>query len=182
MKYATALISALSILTLATQAGADELSLVEEQKPMAKNALYVELGGNGAGYTLNYERRVHDLAAIRVGAMFWQVSASVSSGSAEASASSSMIMVPVMASFLGLGSANHKLEISGGAALTRFSGNVSTGFGDVSGTGMTAFATGAVGYRYAPRDGGFVFRAAYTPIASKDFIFHWGGVSFGYSF
>ncbi len=41
----------------------------------------------------------------------------------------------------------------------------------------------AVGYRYAKKEGGFVFRLGYTPIYEfyKRFV-HWGGVSFGYAF
>jgi hypothetical protein len=157
---------------------------VTSSKPLiAKNALYVELGGNGVGYTLNYERRIAEQASLRVGGMFWKASATASSGGDSVSSSATMAIVPVMANFLGLGTANHKLEVGAGVAMAYFSGEASNSIGDkVSGTGMVPMGTATLGYRYQPRDGGFLFRAGYTPVFNKDFVFHWGGVSFGYGF
>jgi hypothetical protein len=43
---------------------------------------------------------------------------------------------------------------------------------------------GRIGYRYQPQKGGFLFRAAYTPILNGNgwFGYHWAGISFGYIF
>jgi hypothetical protein len=52
-----------------------------------------------------------------------------------------------------------------------------------TGTGLGIAATGIVGYRYLPRDGGLTFGAGFTPLlrASKGFL-PWGGVNVGYAF
>ena len=40
-----------------------------------------------------------------------------------------------------------------------------------------------LGYRYQKQSGGFLFRAAYTPILEfNKYLRHWAGLSFGYSF
>ena len=49
------------------QADESEIPQVKSERS-ARNAIYIELGGNGAWYSLNYERFVMDEAAIRIGA------------------------------------------------------------------------------------------------------------------
>ena len=77
-------------LILSSVASAQELSLVEK-KP-ASNAVYVELGGNGAWYSVNYERYLRKDASVRIGAMYMSVTASAG----DASGSASWIAVPIM--------------------------------------------------------------------------------------
>ena len=71
-------------------ASAQEVSL---ERPTAKNAIYVELGGNGAWYSLNYERYLRKDASVRIGGMYMSVQASAG----ESSASASWLAVPVFA-------------------------------------------------------------------------------------
>ena len=76
----------------------------------ADNSLYLELGGSGAVYSLNYERFVHDDVSLRVG--FGYVSlkgANIDGGTVTADVS--MLTIPVTASYLGIGSGNHRLEL-----------------------------------------------------------------------
>lgn len=47
----------------------------------------------------------------------------------------------------------------------------------------TTFGHLSFGYRLAPADGGFSFRAFMSPVFGSDFFIpYWGGVSFGYKF
>jgi hypothetical protein len=52
-----------------------------------------------------------------------------------------------------------------------------------SGVGLGLAATGVIGYRYLPHDGGFTFGAGFTPLLrpSKGFL-PWGGVTVGWQF
>src|SRR6185436_16775119 len=89
-----------------------------QQVKKANNAMYVELGGNGLWYSMNYERLVKPSVAFRLGLSYMSVSAA----SGSASASASMAGVPVTISYL-VGSGNSKLEIGGGVLLEKFSGS-----------------------------------------------------------
>src|SRR6185503_16409972 len=127
------------------------------EKSSAGNALYVELGGNSAWYSLNYERYLRDDASVRVGAMYMSVQASAG----EASANASWLAVPIMFNYLGLHAGSHALELA---------------------AGIVPVGTATIGYRYASPDGGFLFKAGYTPLffvtTEEKQVFHWGGMSF----
>jgi hypothetical protein len=146
----------------------------------AVNTVYLELGGNGLWYSLNYERILPQNIALRVGTSYMSMSAS--SGTANASISS--FGVPLTASYLGLGGANHKFELGGGILFEKFSGQASSGFGEkAEGGGLFPMATFIAGYRYAPARGGFNFKLALTPVWHPDLgTFMWGGMAFGVGF
>jgi hypothetical protein len=151
----------------------------QSQERTAFNAIYVELGGNGLWYSMNYERLVQDFS-LRVGASFMSVSASAGTSSASVSS----FGIPLTASYLGIGGQNHKLEVGAGILFERFSGQASSGFGqNATGGGFYPMATFVFGYRYAPAGGGFNFKLAFTPVYHPDLgTFPWGGMSFGYGF
>jgi len=154
--------------------------------PSANNALYVELGGNGGFYTINYERFLRRDASVRVGLMYMSISASAGSGMDSASAKVTWTSVPVMFQYLGIAAGSHALELAGGVNMMYMSGNASTFDSTASASGVIPVGTATLGYRYSDPTGGFVFRAGYTPLffvttEVKD-IFHWGGASFGYRF
>ncbi len=75
------------------------------------------------------------------------------------SASTSMIFLPITASYLGIRSGKHALELGAGATIISVSGSAS-GFGvNASGSGLVPVGNLLVGYRIHPVDGaGFHFR------------------------
>jgi len=173
---------ALFMSTIATtQAFAGDGITAQAPAP-AQNALYVELGGNGAFYSINYERYLRPDMAVRVGGSFMSIDASA--GSAESK--SSWLTIPLMFEYLGVASGPHALELGGGVDLMWFSGTASTFDATAMDKGVIPVGTATLGYRYSAPDGGFVFRAGYTPLffvtTSTKQVFHWGGMSFGYRF
>jgi hypothetical protein len=145
----------------------------------APNAVYLELGGNGVIYSVNYERILPGDIGLRAG--FGRLSLGASSGTSTAKVSATG--VPLTVSYLGIGGSS-KLELGGGILMEKFTGQASWGPGEkVKSGAFVPMATFILGYRYAPMHGGFNFKLAYTPVYQKDLgFFNWGGISFGYGF
>jgi hypothetical protein len=80
-----------------------------EPKRTAFNALYVELLGNAGVYSLNYERFVTDDVSIRGGLMY--VSLGVRERGEREQAKATVLFVPLMVYYLGVGNADHKLDL-----------------------------------------------------------------------
>ncbi len=155
----------------------------------AKNAIYLDLGGPGLIYSLNYERElIPDLSA-RIGISYLSMGASASSGSGSATVSAEFtyLAVPITASYLGIGSENNMFEVGGGPVIMNFSGSGLIESDDASvaaGDSVTTLAlTGMAGYRHQPSDGGFVFRIGVSPtmIFGAGFL-PWGYLSLGAAF
>lgn len=150
------------------------------QEQVAKNAVYLEIFGNGGPYSVNYERAITQKFLLRVG--FASLSSSEDFGG-----ESSKTTIPVMINSL-FGSGNHKLEAGAGVLL-----GSEKYTGDETLTGRpeskeTIFAlTGVAGYRYQKPSGGLILRAGLTPFLNigdseyPDFNFSAGG-SIGYAF
>jgi hypothetical protein len=156
------------------------------EKSTAKNSLYAELGGNSGWYSINYERFIMPDAAIRVGVSYMSVTASAGTGMNSSSANATWATVPIMFNYLGLRAGSHALELGGGVNMMYFSGSAATFDATAMSSGVVPVGAATIGYRFSNPDGGFVFRAGYTPLIfltteQKD-IFHWGGMSFGYRF
>ena len=122
----------------------------------ARNAVYLEGGGNALLYSMNYERMVIGGLSARVGvslipAWFPWVG--------EGDDGAALVMVPVQAGYVS-GTGNHHLEIGAGATF----GNASVDIGDLEGKESWVFGTGTVGYRFQRPEGGVVFRATVTPL------------------
>lgn len=134
--------------------------------PPARDAVYLELLGNGVLYTVNYDRRFTDDLTGRVGL-------GVFGG----------VAVPVMANYL-LGEGRGRLELGAGVVLIGASdvdiGEVDPGEEEQDLDWLAGTAT--VGYRYQPASGGFVFRIGLTPLFSLHGGVPWLGVSFGRAF
>ncbi len=145
---------------------------------MASNAVYVELLGNGGFYTLNYERRIIEPLTLRIGFGFISVSATAGSSTSRAS----LLSIPIMANYIGLGNDRHHLELGGGLLLLYASASVSSAGTAASGSGFGVGGTLTTGYRYQPREGGFLFRAGFTPMFGSGGFQAWGGASFGGAF
>ena len=133
----------------------------------ANNSFFLEAGGPGLLYSLNYERAVENDFGLRIGFSYTSFSASASSGGSSGSASATFITVPVIASYLGLGSGNNMLELGLGGTMIYASGAASGTGISASGSGTTALATAIIGYRRQPIDGGFQFRIGLEALAGK---------------
>jgi hypothetical protein len=111
---------------------------------------------------------------------------SVQASAGESSASASWLAVPIMVNYLGLAAGNHALELGAGVDLMHFSAGASSFDATAEASGFVPVPTATLGYRYKPTDGGFLFRAGYTPLffvtGENKQVFHWAGLSFGYSF
>jgi hypothetical protein len=156
----------------------------------APNSIYAEGLGAGLAYSVNYERMVIDDLGVRLGVSYMSMSASAGT----ASASSSLLTIPLTASYIGIRSGKHSLELGGGATLIRSSGSGSSVGVSASGSGMTALGTAMLGYRIHPVDrAGFHFRVGLMALAgnglgfsttdpNKFGVLPWFYISFGASF
>lgn len=105
------------------------------------NAIYLELGGQGIGLSLNYDYRFHPHFTIRVGASFLGLGAGI----------------PFSLTFLTGQNSSHHLELSLGATYAE----VASIFDSSPEQVVLPFAN--IGYRYQPRKGGFIMRIGFTP-------------------
>jgi hypothetical protein len=148
-----------------TQTGAPNWPSQPVYEPLVEppqNAFYGELGGSGLLYSVNYEFRFIPELGARVG----------------------LTVIPfcifrcktyvggpiTMSTFLGEGS--HHVEL--GAGVTAFFVNDND----------ARWVEGHIGYRYEAVDGGFLFRAMFTPLFRMNKLndaLPWGGLSAGYS-
>lgn len=134
-----------------------------EQDP-APNAIYLEGGGPGLWYSLNYERHVTPDLAVRVGFSYLSFSATATSGDTTASASAAFLTFPLTVAYVGV----RGLEVGGGATITYVSGAASTGLSSASGSGMVPLANVLLGYRSHPMgDAGFQFRIGVAGLIGK---------------
>ncbi len=149
----------------------------------ARNAVYLELLGNGGLYSVNFERILHDTLALRVGFATWNSPALFYDGTPP----DRLTTVPVTVSYL-LGGGERKLELGGGVTFGRETRDRSSRHETSS---SFSNLTGIIGYRSQPPGRGYLFRAGVTPFYSFDqgedaypdsgFTLS-AGVSFGYRF
>ncbi len=137
------------------------------QERTAVNSVFAEGLGPGLAYSLNYERTLENDFGLRIGASYMSLGASVSSGSGTLSASAGWYSVPFVASYLGIASGNHVLELGIGGIFLHGSGSGS-GFGmSASEAGNFLLGTAVIGYRRQPVNGGFMFRIGVSALAGK---------------
>ena len=143
-------------------------------------AVYLELGGSGLLYSLNYDMRLtrgrQDGMGFRVGIGGISARGSTNDDTAQAG----YLAIPVTFNYL-IGERRHALELGAGATLLDFNahGNVDNDYFDADFTGPVPHAN--IGYRYQSLDNGFTGRLTYTPFIG-DGIEHWIGISFGVNF
>lgn len=149
-----------------------------------RNSVFLEAGGNGVIYSLNYDRFLTDSFGGRIGLMY--------ASAPRVSGYTSMTIVPVIAEYF-VGSGSNKLELGAGAGFfssRRYKTDFAQGgpYEYLSNHSSTLW-TLVAGYRSEPIDGGFLFRAVITPSfgwaraleSTCDFL-PWGGISVGYAF
>lgn len=135
----------------------------------ARNAVYVEAFGPGLFYSLNYERRITENISLRGGFTAYTF----------------LVGFPVMVNAL-LGQDGDYFEIGIGVVPYYGFGSDLLPFASSSyikmGNGLM-YGTAAMGYRYQPYDGGFLFGIEFTAFfAHHNTFWPWGGVSIGYAF
>ncbi|MDP4220193.1 MAG: hypothetical protein Q8896_07130 [Bacteroidota bacterium] len=128
----------------------------EEQIVTAANTVYLEFLGNGHLFSLNYERRIFEDFALRIGY-----------GDNYLDSPS----IPLMAYyFWNFGSSNVQFGL--GVAVTP---NLDDN--------QYVYLTGSIGYRYQPKSGGFIFEGGFTPIyVFFRGLNPWFGLGVGYAF
>ena len=146
----------------------------------AKNSVFLELGGNAGIYSLNYERYLTDNLAARIGAGYFAATFTDDEEESEGE----LWLIPATVSYVGIGAGSHRLEIGGGVLIGHASETTSTFDLDdvVTDSGTAVVGTATFGYRYAPKHGGFTFRAGFTPLFNQHGFLPWAGTSLGYSF
>jgi hypothetical protein len=139
----------------------------------ARNAAYLELGGNGIVYSVNYERRfAHGLAG-RAGVSYVFSKSVTDNGSEYESA----FTIPLTLSKITHPSGNHHFEYGGGVTLV-VGDSHAFGFAD-SEELSDLYVTGIAGYRYQKPGRGVVFRSGVTPIAGGGEFVLAVGISIG---
>jgi hypothetical protein len=157
------------------------------------NSIYLEGLGAGLLYSINYERMVVDEVGVRLGFSYTSFGASATSGGQTTSASSSFITIPITASYIGIRSRKHALELGGGATIAYASGSASGVGASSSGSGAMPYGLVMVGYRLHPVDrAGFQFRVGLMALGGQGLGFSndprnfgvlpWGYLSLGASF
>lgn len=136
---------------------------------MARNSMFLELGGNGAIYSVNYEYLLNDNTGLRFGGM------ASPADKDDSDDNTSIFTFTTMLNYLA-GSGKHRQEMGVGALFALASDDFK-GVEQFDGRG--AYGTATIGYRLQPPDGGFVFRIGFTPIMSADGVLPWFGISFG---
>ncbi len=131
-------------------------------RPEAPSAVFFELGGAALAYSANYEHRFIPELGLRVGLGVVPVCIFKCG---------TLVIVPFSMHAILMTEGRHHIELGAGATVVLID--------DDDGR----FAFPEIGYRYERPDGGFLFRAVFTPMFRinkvRDFL-PWGGVSFGY--
>lgn len=162
-----------------------EPSVLEQRS--AKNGIYADILGPGLFYSINYDRFLVKDVSARIGISYLSLGASASDGTTTASAGFSYLAIPLTASYLGIGSDTHMLELGGGGVLMHVTGSGIVDSGtERSGASASATMFGATmlaGYRRQPAEGGFIFRGGISPIfVFGDGFLPWGYISLGAAF
>ncbi len=159
------------------------------QTPTAPNSVYLEALGPGLLYSCNYDRLLSESFGVRAGLSYF------------APEMTSLITVPLSAQYL-IGSGSSKLELGLGISVLFVPEHTALSFMSAPKEklrGNSILATVTIGYRYQPADGGFLFRAGFTPFFGKfakdvspsiyvdvyEDVYRvrpWGGLSLGYAF
>lgn len=137
----------------------------------AASAVYAQIGGPGLA-SVNFDRRFankEDGVGGRIGVGGF----SISDGAGERI---SIFTVPVGVNYLIGKDEKNYFEV--GIGFTYISGNVSS-----NANFNSSFGNITLGYRLAPGDGGFMFKAEITPVFGKGFFVpYFAGLGFGYKF
>jgi hypothetical protein len=159
----------------------------EESVQSFDNAVFGELGGNGVFGSVNYERMITQQWAVRGGIGFFGTSGTNTRNEA---VFNPFISLPFTTAYHLPLSSTSRIEIGGGYTSFVSLSNTQTleTFSPewLRGPVMSA-VTGLAAYRYQSPNGGFIFRAAATPLyflgeSPRNPFQFWAGVSAGFAF
>ena len=166
--------SGLIIIVICLLSESYEVTAQIREPTIKKNQVYLELGGCGLTYTLNYERLLSKKFALRGGIGITPGLLFVDG---------TIFTIPLTGSYL-IGEGYSKLELGLGATyMTTTDVDI---FGLPAGSSSLIAFDGIIGYRGGSPNGGFIFRIAFNPMYSSDFnpkkFVPYGLVSFGFGF
>ncbi|MBV9945412.1 MAG: hypothetical protein JOZ69_01020 [Myxococcales bacterium] len=141
----------------------------EETSHPSPNSVFAEGLGAGILYSINYERLVLDDVGVRIGFSYTSLGASATAANGQtASASATWITIPITASYIGVRSGKHSLELGGGATLSYMSAGASGVGAAATSSGVQPLGIAMVGYRLHPVDhAGFQFRVGAMALAGQ---------------
>jgi hypothetical protein len=167
--------------TLPTVARPAPSPLVPSAPDAAANLVFFEALGNGLLYSVNYERLVDDQSVgFRAGFSYFTHAVSDYGQSGNLT----LVSIPIVASYyvpLGSGSA-HKIQLGFGATVLYLHASTDSEGIKFGNNGFSLAATGIVGYRYLPRDGGITLGIGFTPLLRPGDALPWGGANIGWLF
>lgn len=139
----------------------------EVESQTSAKSIYAELGGPSiAG--LNFDMRLankEDGLGVRAGIGGFKIDGE------------GALFFPLGLNYLFGKDQKNYFEIGAGTTFVSVTGNA------IDGNLSTTFGHLSLGYRYQPAQGGFLFRAAVTPVFGKGFFVpYYLGISFGYKF
>lgn len=164
----------------ATAQKAEPKSEPPPESPPASNLVFAEALGNGLLYSIDYERMVDAWnVGFRAGFSFFTYAVSSYGGSGNLT----LVSAPLVASWY-WGPKSHKLQLGLGATILYLGGSSDSEGTEFAGdrAGLGVAATGVIGYRFVPRDGGFSFGLGFTPLVRTSSFLAWGGANVGYAF
>ncbi len=143
---------------------------------ISRNLLYLEVGGAGGYGSVNYERVLLDqnrfMFTARLGLSSYHIKDFRNDFNPD-------ILIPL--ALRGSYGANHKIELGIGQTVANIVHFDFTENKPARKTDFHAFLS--LGYRYQKSPGGIFFRFAYHQVFEfNEYLTHWAGVSFGYSF
>lgn len=177
----------LSFLTIAFVSSFIGYSQTDSQKTTeGRNSFYAEAGGPSIMFSANFDRRFTPSnlgLGGRVGIGFvtaWEEEYDPVTGTYRGGRDRSVVTVPVQLNYI-FGKTNSPHTFETGVGVTYMGRKIGVlNFYDE--TESQLFGTFTFMYRRQPRNGGFSWRAGFTPLVAKKFIQPMGGLSLGYNF
>jgi hypothetical protein len=150
------------------------ISFAQENTRERGRGVYMELFGNGLGYSFNYDQRFDkrfDGLGFKAGLSYFAIDGN------------SVATLPVGLNYL-LGKNGKYFEMGAGATFLRAEDSTNAfAVGDSRSVGTGTVGHMIFGYRREPEEGGFLFRASMTPLFGQGTFFpFWFGISLGYAF
>ena len=152
-------------------------------KVPGRTAFYAELGGPGILFSANIDSRFKPSTfgwGFRAGLGFVTADETIDGSNGYEYKARSVITVPAQINYIfGKATSVHTFEV--GAGLT-YVGKKLDILDYYDNNKSNIFGTASFMYRRQPKDGGFIWRAGFTPLIAKGYIQPFGAVAVGYSF